>query len=98
MDSQLSPTGEAFLRADTLKITDEVAKEVIRATQLHGNIRGLHEAKAVIEEEFDEFWDEVKKNPKKMTPEQVEAWRANIRKELIQTAAMCVKTIVHLGL
>lgn len=75
-----------------------VAHEVIRATDLHGSCAGLHEAYAVILEELDEFWDLVKLNPNKMTPEQREKWVKNLHTELTQTAAMCVKAIVHLNL
>jgi len=80
------------------KVLDEIDAEAIRATTLHGSMKSLHEAKAVIEEEFDEFWDAVKLNPKKMTPDEVAAWSKNIHEELVQIAAMCVKTIVNLNL
>lgn len=75
-----------------------VGQEVIRATELHGEMKGLHESYAVILEELDEFWDLVKLNPKKMTPEQREKWVKNMHTELSQTAAMCIKTIVNLNL
>lgn len=83
------------------KISGVVARiedEVIRAVQLHKGINSLHEAKAVIEEEFDEFWELVKVNPRKLSPEEQFNRLNELRKELIQTAAMCVRTIVDLNL
>lgn len=82
---------------------DDVRNEAARAASLHKPMHSLHEAKSVIEEEFDEFWDLVKLNPKKPmvhptkgTPLTVEQWHEEIRTELIQTAAMCVRTLSDL--
>lgn len=85
------------------KLADIAAKayqEAERATALHQPMRSLHEAKAVIEEEFDEFWDLVKLNPNKpmVHPTKghvlsVEEWKREIRLELIQTAAMCLRAV-----
>jgi len=80
------------------KVTDQIEAEVIRAMQLHKGMYSLHEAKAVIEEEFDEFWELVKINPKKLGEMAQEKRSADLRSELIQTAAMCVRTIVDLKL
>src|SRR5208337_654422 len=43
-----------------LRIANEVTREVVRATQMYLPLNSPHEAHSVIEEEFDEFWDEVK--------------------------------------
>jgi cephalosporin-C deacetylase-like acetyl esterase len=74
-------------------ILNDIRKEVERAVSLHGRLQSTHEAKAVIEEEFDEFWDEVKVNPKKLSPEEQLKRTDHMYDELIQMAAMCVRTI-----
>ena len=73
------------------KVSREVADEVWRASCKHKPMNSAHEAYAVILEELDEFWDEVKKKSEERTQE-------NLRTELIQTAAMCIRTIHDLGL
>jgi hypothetical protein len=67
----------------------EVGQEVKRATQLHKAMNSPHEAHSVIEEEFDEFWDEVKRFnlPKGRDS------RPQMREELVQLAAMAVRAI-----
>ena len=73
---------------------DYVALEAKRASDIYEPMNGPHEAYAIIKEEFEEFWDEVKAYsiPKGRDT------RANMRLELIQTAAMCIRTIKDLGL
>ena len=62
----------------------EIEKEYNRAAALYRPMNTPHEAYAVIKEEFDEFWDEVKrKNPD----------LPKMRSQLIQVAAMAVRTI-----
>lgn len=80
------------------RIIYSVQDEVKRATSLHGPLKSLHEAKAVIEEEFDEFWEEVKVNPKKLTTAAAEKRLEHMRVELVQIAAMCVRTILDMEL
>ena len=63
----------------------EVRAEYRRARTIHKPMNGPHEAYAVILEEVEEFWDDVKHN------------RAN-RKELIQIAAMCVAALCEVPL
>lgn len=51
-----------------------ISREAHRAAKLHGPMRGGHEGKAIIEEELDELWEEVKKFPHQdMTAMQTEA-------------------------
>lgn len=60
-----------------------VMAEAARAEKLHGPAVSLHEAYAILLEELDEVWDEIKnKNPN----------LHNLQEELIQVAAMCWKT------
>jgi ABC-type transporter MlaC component len=67
-----------------------IGVEVLRAKSMFpNNFVNQHEAYAVILEEFDELWTEIKKNQKKYDLEAQ-------RKEAIQTAAMLVRLIVEL--
>lgn len=73
-----------------IRVAHEVYHEWRRATTLHSSpMHGPHEAYGVILEEVDEFWDEVKKKHPS---------REEMRKELIQVAAMCLRAIIDLGL
>lgn len=83
---------------EVTRMCEEISEEVARARNLHPPFHSLHEAKAVIEEEFEEFWDEVKVNPKKLTATQIEERNAHLREELVQLAAMAVRTLVDCGL
>jgi hypothetical protein len=65
----------------------DIKEELDRAVRKHGPIASAHEGYAVILEELDEFWDEVKKQ--KDDPLRKE----NMRSELIQVAAMCIRFI-----
>lgn len=66
-------------------VLSSVLRELEEAQQKFRPIVSPHEGYAIIGEEFDEFWDEVKlKNNSK----------SKMRMELIQVAAMCVRTIV----
>lgn len=65
-----------------------IKNEVSRAKSLHpGDFHNLHEGYAVLLEEVDELWDEIKK--KKPSLEEV-------RKEAEQVAAMALRIIVEL--
>lgn len=61
-----------------------VDKEQKRATKKHGPIRSFHEGYAVLLEEVDELWDEVKKKTENRNID-------NIKEELVQIAAMAAK-------
>jgi hypothetical protein len=75
------------------QLSEEIIAELERAISGHGKIRVTHEAYGIIAEEFREFETEVFKNPRK----HLEAL-PNMRKELIQVAAMCMRAILDLGL
>lgn len=68
---------------------NEVEQELADALNKYPKLNSLHEAYAVLQEEVDEFWDEVKAKPAVRAERKVQ-----IRKELIQIAAMAVRTIV----
>ncbi len=72
-------------------LVDEVGSEVKRAMDLHAPLNSAHEAYAVILEELDEFKEEVFLRREKRSPERM-------KKELIQTAAMCIRAINDLKL
>jgi hypothetical protein len=75
-------------------LLDSIGKEVRHARELHSPMNSLHEGYAVILEEMDEFWEEVKMNPKKLDITARERRINNMRKELVQIAAMCVRTVL----
>jgi len=83
---------------DFRKICEEVRSEIVRAVSLHGSMKSQHDAYAVILEELDEFWDLVKINPKKLNYDDAKKRLQNMRNELIQTSAMCIRAIHDLGL
>lgn len=65
----------------------EIAEELRRAQKHHAPMASAHEAKAVIEEEFDELWDEIKLRQSKRSMKRM-------RKEAIQLAAMAARFIL----
>jgi hypothetical protein len=66
-----------------------VINEVDRAQSKHPPINSLHEGYAVILEELDEVWTEIKKR---------EPDADAVYKELVQVAAMAIRTIVDRNL
>jgi NTP pyrophosphatase (non-canonical NTP hydrolase) len=68
---------------------DDVLEEYQRATKQHGSFNSAHEGYAVILEELDELWEEVRKKAKQRSKEY-------IRKEAIQIAAMAVRFITDI--
>lgn len=84
----------------TEEAMQSVYAEVTIATGKHAPMNSHHEAHSVIEEEFDEYWDLVKLNPRKQmvhptkgTPLTVDEYKTELRLELVQTAAMCVRAL-----
>lgn len=62
----------------------EVEQELLRAKTLNPKFNSFHEGYAVIKEELDELWDEVKKKPTMQD-------KGNLRKEACQVAAMAIR-------
>lgn len=69
------------------KLSLEAKVELQRAISLHAPMASAHEGYAVILEELDELWDEVKKGGTE--PRSVE----RMRKEAIQVAAMALRFV-----
>jgi NTP pyrophosphatase (non-canonical NTP hydrolase) len=73
---------------DMRRVMRLVENEIIRAWTKHpGEFHNAHEGFAVLKEEVDELWDEVKGNT---------AYTEDGMKEAIQTAAMGVRFVVEL--
>jgi len=63
----------------------QVKEELIRAIDIWGIGPSFHENYGVLKEEFDEFWDEVKRHDQDIT---------SIYQEAKQTAAMAVRAML----
>ena len=69
-----------------LKLIEAEAREAARNWPAFNS---MHEGYAVLLEEVDELWDEVKKNPQNLL---------NVRFEVIQVGAMAVRFLADLSL
>lgn len=70
------------------KTVERVKNELAEANTVYGGFRSAHEGYAVIKEEYDELWDEVRKtNP-------VFHNKEAMKHEAIQLAAMAIKFIM----
>lgn len=65
------------------------AEVVLARAKFPAGFHSAHEAYGVILEELDEFWDEVRQQ--RQDP-------SRLLRELIQTAAMCMRAAEDLGL
>jgi hypothetical protein len=63
---------------------NEALAELSHAIGTHGSMRGMHEGYAVILEELDELWDEIKRRQ----PD-----KKRVRAEAIQVAAMALRFV-----
>lgn len=68
-----------------VEILDNIRVEVLKAIHKHAPMNGPHEAFAVLKEEVDEYWDEVKADRGR---------QASARMELIQIGAMAVRALI----
>lgn len=81
LDQQMVP-----LNAIEVSVVTDVLEELAKAQAKHPTpMRSFHEGYAVILEEVDELWDEIKKN-KPCGP--------CVRKEVIQVAAMALRFLI----
>lgn len=67
-------------------VSQDALNEVLSAMLKHRAVGSLHEGHSIILEEFEEFWEEVKKK-------RSERDLPKLREELIQVAAMAIRTI-----
>jgi hypothetical protein len=67
------------------RVIDDVVYEFVKSLRSHGSINSRHEGWAVMKEEMDELWDEVKKR---------NCSNVDMRKEAVQVAAMAVRFIL----
>ena len=75
----------ALIYPDTRDIINSVLIELNKATTKYGPFHSTHEGYAVIKEELEELWDEVKVNNKEKA-----------RLEAIQVAAMAIRFIMDI--
>lgn len=68
-------------------VAGDVLRELLRAVEKFGPFSSGHEGYAVILEELDELWEEVKKNPSKTS-------KRRMRAEAVQVAAMAVRFVM----
>jgi hypothetical protein len=69
----------------------EIQVELMTACEKFPSLHSAHEAYGVLAEELAEFFDEVRKSPRHRNNDAM-------RRELIQIAAMAMRTIIDLGL
>ena len=65
-----------------------IMSEYSRARRAHPPFNSLHEGYAVLLEEVDELWDEIKKNPSKRSA-------LKLREEAVQVAAIALAILVE---
>jgi len=74
---------------DDCESAEEAVRELREARGKFGPFKNEHEGYAVLLEEVDELWDEIKKNQAKRN-------RGAIRREAIQVAAMALRFVEDL--
>jgi len=71
----------------------EVADELVKARDKFPSFNSRHEGYAVLKEEVDELWEEIKNNtPAGTNP--VETVPLSLQKEAVQTAAMALRFLM----
>jgi len=77
-------------------IASEAATEACRAAKKFPSFNSSHEGYAIILEELDELWDEVKNPGGNTSPHYAEELMDRQRKEAIQVAAMAIRFVYDL--
>lgn len=88
LEKQLAEDDWRKRRPQVMDALDEVFAEVKRSLDKHGGFRSGHEGYAVLKEEVDELWDEIKND---------NSGGVEARTEAIQIAAMAVKYAVYIA-
>jgi hypothetical protein len=70
-----------------ITILNKIYSEYKRANSIYPFFNSLHEGYAILREEVEELWDEIKKKPSKISPNR-------INEEAIQVSAMAMKIII----
>lgn len=88
IEFKVNPEGIEDLLSEItgLQIFAEVRRELCRAIGEHPPFNSAHDHYAVIKEELDELWDEIKKKKTLRSPERM-------KQEAIQVAAMAIRFI-----
>lgn len=68
------------------EIINKIKRELMEAAYIYPAFNSAHEGIAIIQEEFEELWDEVKLKPSKRDP-------AKLEHEAVQLAAMAVRFV-----
>jgi glutamyl-tRNA reductase len=69
-----------------IETAELITRELLIARHLFPRMNSAHEGWAILKEEVDELWDEVKKNPQTRAI-------SKMKKEAIQVAAMAARFI-----
>ena len=72
-------------------VINKIKKEYLRAVNKFGAFHNAHEGYAVLLEEVDELWENVKLNQTIFTRDEA------MREEAIQVAAMAIRFIIDCG-
>ena len=70
------------------RVLREVSEELDAALRKHAKLNSAHEGYAVILEELDELWDEIKVRQSKRRPKKM-------KREAIQVAAMAMRFVME---
>ena len=68
------------------KVFEDTKVELLAAMKNHPKFYTPHDGWAILREEVDELWDEVKKKPSKRS-------KNKLRKEAVQVAAMAIRFV-----
>ena len=75
------------IEAEIPEALRDVGKELERALRLHGEFRSVHEGYAILLEEVDELWDEIRKKKS-------ERDNQKMNQEALQVSAMAIKLML----